>query len=141
MSHLKEAIAIRSSAPGSWSASTPEELHAIIEDAFNRADVEAFLDAHEENATVVVPPDGSSARGRDEIRTAVAALFALAPDMTTVVVGKLETDGLALTRGRWSLTVSEHGQCSELSGLGTMVSRRGPDGVWRIVLDDPLAGI
>ena len=130
-----------SPAAGWSSASTPEELHAVIAEAFNRADVEAFLDAHEDKATVVVPPDGRPARGRDDIRTAVSPLFALAPDMTTVVVRKLETDGLALTRGRWSLTVSEHGQRSELSGLGSMVCRRGPDGMWRIVLDDPLAGL
>jgi ketosteroid isomerase-like protein len=125
-----------------WSsASTPEELHAVIADAFNRADVEAFLDAHEDNATVLVPPNGRPARGRDDMRTAVSPLFALAPDMTMVVVRKLETDGLVLTRGRWSLTVSEDGHRSELSGLGSMVCRRGSDGVWRIVLDDPLAGL
>jgi uncharacterized protein (TIGR02246 family) len=127
--------------PGPSSAHTPEELHSIIQDAFNRADLEAFLDAHDDDATVVVPPDGRSARGRDDIRAAVAPLFALAPDMTTVVVKKLETDGLALTHGRWSLSVTERGHRSELSGLGTMVSRRGPDGTWRIVLDDPLFGI
>jgi len=49
--------------------------------------------------------------GRDEIRAAVAPLLALAPEMATVMVTKLETDGLALT-----------------------------DGTWRIVLDDPLSG-
>jgi len=123
------------------SARTPEDLHAIIEEAFNRADLEAFLDAHDEQATVVVPPDGRSARGREEIRAAVAPLFALAPDMAMVVVKKLEADGLALTHGRWTLAVTEDGHRSELFGLGTMVSRRSQDGTWRIVLDDPLAGI
>ena len=92
-----------------------------------------------EDATVIVPPDGRSARGRDEIRAAIAPLFALSPVMASVVVKKLEADGLALTHGRWTLAVTEHGHRSELFGLGTMVSRQGPDGTWRIVLDDPLA--
>lgn len=120
-------------------ARTPEELHTVVRDAINRVDLDAFLDAHDDGATVVVPPDGRSARGHDEIREAIAPLLALAPEMETVVVTALETtDGLALTHGRWRLVVTEGGRRSELSGLGTMVSRRRPDGTWRIVLDDPL---
>jgi uncharacterized protein (TIGR02246 family) len=121
-------------------AHTPEELHAILQDAINRADLDAFVEAHEGDATVVAPPDGRSAHGRDEIRSAIAPLLALAPEIATVVVKKLEADGLALTHGRWRLAVTEHGNRSELHGLGTMVSRRRPDGTWRIVLDDPLSG-
>jgi uncharacterized protein (TIGR02246 family) len=122
------------------SARTPDDLHAIVQDAVNRADLDAFCDAHDDDAAVVVPPDGRTARGRDEIRAAIAPLFALAPALTTQVVKKLESDGLALTHGRWRLTVTEHGSRSELQGLGTMVSRQRPDGTWRIVLDDPLSG-
>jgi uncharacterized protein (TIGR02246 family) len=129
-----------SDAHGLSPARTPDELSAIIQQAINRADLDAFLEAHDDHATVVVPPDGQTARGRNEIRAAIAPLLALAPEMTTVVVKKLETDDLALTHGRWRLAVTEHGSRSELHGLGTMVSRRRPDGTWRIVLDDPLSG-
>jgi uncharacterized protein (TIGR02246 family) len=122
-------------------AHTPDELHAIIQDAINRSDMDAFVDVHEDDATVVVPPDGRSAHGHDQIRAAIAPLLALAPEMATVVVKKLEADGLALTHGRWRLAVSEQGNRSELHGHGTMVSRRQPDGTWRIVLDDPLSGV
>ncbi len=118
-------------------ARTPDALHAIVQDAINRADLNAFLDVHDDDATVVVPPDGRSAHGRDAIRAAIAPLFALAPEVATVVVKKLETEGLALTHGRWRLAVAEHGSRSELRGLGTMVARRRSDGTWRIVLDDP----
>jgi hypothetical protein len=34
----------------------------------------------------------------------------------------------------------DEGSRIELSGLGAMVSRRGADGSWRIVVDDPLVG-
>jgi uncharacterized protein (TIGR02246 family) len=122
-------------------ANTPEELHAIVADAFNAGDLEAFTDAHDDDATVVVvPPDGRTVHGRDDIGAAVTPLFALRPRMTIVVLKKLETDGLALTHGRWQLVVTEDGCQSSLRGIGTMVSRRRPDGTWRIVLDDPLTG-
>lgn len=122
-------------------AHTPEELHAIIQAAVNAADVDSFCDAHDERATVVVPPDGRTARGREEIRAAIAPLLALAPELATEVVKKLEADGLALTHGRWRLTLTEHGSRSELRGVGTMVARQQADGTWRIVLDDPLSGV
>ena len=47
------------------------------------------------------------------------------------VVGKLESDGLALTHARWRV--------GEMSGYGTIVSRRQPDGSWLIALDNPLS--
>ncbi len=121
-------------------ARTPEALHAILEDAFNRGDLDAYVDAYDDDATLVVPPDGRSVHGRDEIRAAAAPMFDLQPRMTMVVHKKLETEGLALTRGRWELVgTTPDGNRTELSGRGTMVSRRRPDGTWRIVLDDPLS--
>ena len=129
-----------SPAPPPRLANTPDDLHTIIQDAINGADVEAFLDAHHDDATVVIPPDGQVVCGREEIRIAITPLLALQPQMETVVVQKLEGPTLALTHGRWHLTIIEDGCRAELSGVGTMVSRRGDDGAWRIVLDDPLAG-
>jgi hypothetical protein len=73
-------------------ARTSEALHVIIEDAFNRGDLDAFADAYEDDAVLVVPPDGRSVQGRDDIRAAAAPLFALHPHMTIVVDRKLEAD-------------------------------------------------
>jgi uncharacterized protein (TIGR02246 family) len=121
-------------------AHTPEQLHAVVEEAFNRGDLDACVGVYEDDATLVVPPDGRVARGRDDIRTATAPLFALAPRMTMTVVKKLEGDGLALTHGRWELAgTATDGSLLHLSGRGTMVSRRRPDGTWGIVLDDPMS--
>ena len=127
-----------SSAPARRQAHTPDDLHAIIQDAINQADVEAFLDALDDDATVVVQPDARVVCGREQIREAIAPLLALQPQMESVVVQKLEVAGLALSRNRWRLRISEDGCRTELSGLGTTVSRRRADGMWRIVLDDPL---
>ena len=117
-----------SPAPPPRLANTPDDLHTIIQHAINGADVEAFLDAHHDDTTVVIPPDGQVVCGREEIRIAITPLLALQPQMETVVVQKLEGPTLALTHGRWHFTIIEDGCRAELSGVGTMVSRRGDDG-------------
>jgi ketosteroid isomerase-like protein len=122
-------------------ASTPEALHAIIADAFSRGDVGAFLAAHEEGASVVVPPGGTCAHGLAEIRAATAPIIALRPRMTSVVYKTLRSNELALTHASWDLDgTAPDGTRTRQSGTGTIVSRRGPDGTWRIVLDDPQSG-
>lgn len=121
------------------SARSPEEIHALIAAALNEGDGDAFTALHEPTATIVVPPNGRRAAGGEAIRVAIKAVLALRPLMRIEVVDKIQADGLALTHGRWTLTGSDGGELLEISGLGTMVSRRQPDGSWRIVLDNPLS--
>ena len=53
----------------------------------------------------------------------------------------LRSNELALTHASWDLDgTAPDGTRTQLSGTGTIVSRRGPDGTWRIVLDDPQSG-
>ena len=120
-------------------AHSPEETHALIAAAFNAGDLEAFTQLYEEDATVVVPPEGRSVTGRDAIRAALEPMFALDSSFRSEVVEKLETDGLALTHAHWSMVAAGGGDHVELSGRGTIVSRRQPDGTWRIVLDNPMS--
>jgi uncharacterized protein (TIGR02246 family) len=121
-------------------ARAPEELHALVEAAFNAGDVDGFVELYDDDATLVVPPDGLRASGKAAIRVAIEATLALKPAARMEVVQKLEANGLALTRGRWTLVgAAEDGTRVELSGLGTMVSRCHPDGSWRIVLDNPMS--
>ena len=122
-------------------AQAPEELHALVEAALNARDADLFVDLYDEDATLIVPPEGARATGRDEIREAISAMLAMRPRARMEVLDKLETDGLALTHGRWTLAgTGADGLPVEISGRGTMVSRRsGRDGSWRIVLDDPMS--
>jgi ketosteroid isomerase-like protein len=55
------------------------------------------------------------------------------------VVGKLQADDLALTHARLNVVGGGDADRVEVSGRGTIVSRRQPDGSWRIVLDNPLS--
>jgi ketosteroid isomerase-like protein len=78
--------------------------------------------------------------GRDAIRAAVGPTFALAPAFRSEVVGKLEGTDLALIHARWTMSATApDGAPIEMKGRGTIVSRRHPDGSWRIVLDNPMS--
>jgi uncharacterized protein (TIGR02246 family) len=122
------------------SARTPEETHALLEAAFNAGDLDALVEVYEQDATLLIPPDGTQAHGRDEIRAAMAPQFALRPKARLEVLQKVQSDGLALTRARWRLAGTDaQGDAVEFSGRGAIVSRRQPDGSWRIVLDSPTA--
>lgn len=118
------------------SARTPEEAHALLVAAFNDGDPDALADVYEEEAALVIPPDGRQVSGLTAIQAALAPIFALAPSARIDVIDKLETDGLALTHTRWHMAVADG---TEMNGGATVVTRRQPDGSWRIVLDDPLS--
>ena len=120
------------------SAHSPEETHALIAAALNAGDRDAIADVYEEKAVLIVPPSRQRVSGRDAIRAAMEPMLALAPSARLEVVEKLETDGLALTIGRWNIVGSDGGERIEMSGRGAIVSRRQPDGSWRVVLDNPM---
>jgi uncharacterized protein (TIGR02246 family) len=123
----------------SMTARAPEELHALIEAAFNSRDLDAFAELYEDGATQVIPPDGRRAAGKKAILGALEETLAVAPEARLEVLDKIEVGEIALTYGRWTITGTANGRAVEMSGRGTMVSRRQPDGSWRIVLDNPMA--
>jgi ketosteroid isomerase-like protein len=100
---------------------------------------ERVLQLNEEGAAHVVPPDGQQVHGRAALRAALAPVFALRPAAHIEVVAKLEADGLALTHARWTLAGTDGGRHLGMSGRGTIVSRRQPDGSWCVVLDNPMS--
>ena len=124
-------------------STTPEGLHAALEDAFSRGDMAAFMALHAPDAAVHVPFDGSVARGLDAIRDATAPLVLLRPKLTSTVLDKVEGTDVALTHARWTLdaTRAADGPPIPQEGRGTIVSRRSADGRWLIVIDDPLTPV
>jgi uncharacterized protein (TIGR02246 family) len=121
-------------------ADNPEEIHTALSVAMNAGDLDALVELYEEQATLIVPPQGRRVTGREEIRDATAEVLALRPVADFQLVGKLQHDGLALTHGRWRLTGTDaDGRNVELAGRGTLVSRRQLDGRWRIALDDAMS--
>ena len=103
------------------SVPSPEEIHALLAEAFNNGDLDAFVEMHEVDAMTIAPPDGRQANGRNEIRAALEPVFALRPRVTNEVLNKLENDGLALTQARWSLVGTDPGgERVEMEGEGTV---------------------
>ena len=115
---------------------TPEDTHAQLAAAFEAGDADALLQLYEDGATLIVPPEGRRVSGRDAIRAALEPHLAVRPRFRNQVIEKLESDGLALTHVRWSMQGSDG---EALTGRGTVVTRRQPDGSWRIVLDNPMS--
>ena len=120
-------------------AGSPEEIHASLAAAFNARDLDAYVHLYEQDATMIVPPEGERVSGREAIRAAVEATFTLEPTLRIEVVEKLQVDGLALTHARWSLVGTGADERVEMSGRGTLVSRRQPDGGWGIVLENTMS--
>lgn len=120
-------------------ARTPEQIPKLLAAAMNAGDLDAFVDLHEPDATTVVPPEGTTVTGRDEIRAALEPIFAGRPKIENEVVGKLENGGLALVHAQWQLeTHDAEGQAIAFGGRGTIVSRRQTDGRWLIALENTL---
>jgi uncharacterized protein (TIGR02246 family) len=121
-------------------ARTPEALNDLLADAFSRSDLDVLAEIYDDDATLVVPPDGRSVHGRGEIRAAASPVFARQPHLTSVVVKTLRAGDIALTHAMWELVITAtDGSRMQHTGRGTIVSQRGPDGTWRVVIDDPLS--
>jgi ketosteroid isomerase-like protein len=114
----------------SMSARNPEDPPGLLVAAVASGDLDGFVAAYEDDAAMVVPPDGRVARGKAEIRRATEPMLAAGSSMRIDVIEKLESDGLALLRTRWAFAGMEGG--------AIVVTRRQPDGGWLIALDDPL---
>jgi uncharacterized protein (TIGR02246 family) len=119
-------------------AGSPDEIHAQMTAALNERDIDAYAGLYEEGAAMIVPPDGARACGMEEIRAAVKQIMALDPTVRMDVVEKLEANGLAITYTRWRLDGTDAGQRVQMSGRGTLVSRRQPDGDWLVVLENTM---
>lgn len=117
--------------------STPLACVAAFVDAMNRSDLEAALAHYEPDAILVVEP-GSSAVGTPALREALAGLLAVRPKLTTHRHELLTLGDLALYHSYWSLTgTAPDGRAVHQGGRSADVLRRGPDGRWRIALDNP----
>jgi uncharacterized protein (TIGR02246 family) len=103
----------------------------------NEGDVDGALELYDEDAVFAVQP-GQVVRGQTEIRRALEGFAAMSPRLTGEIVKVLETTDHAVVFNAWTLQgTSPDGSPIEMGATSADVLRRGPDGRWRVLIDDP----
>ncbi len=119
-------------------ARAPEDVDRLFGERLNAGDVDGVVALYEPTATLV-RQDRSAATGSAAIREEFARLAAMRPHITLDVFRVLSGGSdVAVVYDDWTVTGTDaHGKPAELSGHASEVVRRGADGSWRFVVDDP----
>ena len=116
-------------------AQTPLETVELLDEAFNRSDIEAVLDFYEEDAVMVAEPN-RLATGKAEIRATYEWIFAnIRGTATQEKTHVIETDDIALFTSKWNFSGAMLNGDSVSRG-SSVILRRQTDGSWRIVVDN-----
>ncbi|SOD62054.1 Ketosteroid isomerase homolog [Streptomyces zhaozhouensis] len=115
-------------------ARSAEELPAAFAARFNGPDRAAAVAGKYAEEAAFVTPEGRVARGADEIAEANAAFLALRRPIEVRPRSVTVVGDTALLIVDWELAGGDVG------GTATDVARRGADGVWRYVIDNPMGG-
>lgn len=118
-------------------ARTPVDVDRLFAEALSAGDLDGALAMYEEDATYV-DGHGTSARGHEQIRAALADLIALQPTLDCYEIDVVENGDIAVLRARWIFTgTNSDGTAFENRGRSIEVVRRQPDGSWRFTIDLP----
>jgi ketosteroid isomerase-like protein len=104
-------------------------IHPLVQDAFNRGDVDGLANLYEINALLVI--GGRRMEGREAIRQAYRDALAQGGQMKLETRSIIESPaGIAVLHGEWSIG-------PDRCGLSTEIVRKQPDGTWLFVIDTP----
>ena len=108
----------------------------LLDQAFNRGDVEAVLAFYEAGAVVVTEP-GKTPRGKPDLRAFFEQAMASGASARQMKTFAIEADGIALFLSKWVLvTKNAEGEAIERRFTATSVLRKQSDGTWRILIDN-----
>jgi ketosteroid isomerase-like protein len=116
-------------------ARRPEEALELVSAALSDGDLEAALAQYEHGA--ILQPWAAGARwAGDSVRATLAHLMALRLPLSAAVQAVLAAGDLALVLGEREIAgPGPAGERVQLSGQGSSLVRRQPDGTWRIVAE------
>ena len=113
------------------------EIQSVLnaqQDAWNRGDIDAFMNGYAQSASTVFISEDEVRRGWETVRERYRQKYSDRTKMGTLMFSDIETTLLAadaaVVLGRWRL----HRAADEPHGRFTLVFKRLPEG-WRIVHD------
>jgi ketosteroid isomerase-like protein len=117
-------------------ADRPEEVPAVFAERFNSGDATALAQVYED-AAVLVPQPGTPVTGTD-LHAANGRLQKLGVPISVRPRHVYRNGDLALLIVDWVIDGTDpDGQEVHVEGTATDVARRGSDGRWRYVIDNP----
>ncbi|MFI7869071.1 YybH family protein [Streptomyces salinarius] len=117
-------------------ADRPEEVPAVFAERFNSGDATALAQVYED-AAVLVPQPGTPVTG-PESRVANGRLQKLGVPISVHPRHVYRSGDVALLIVDWVIDgIGREGQAVHVEGTATDVARRGSDGRWRYVIDNP----
>jgi uncharacterized protein (TIGR02246 family) len=116
---------------------SPEKTADLFIERYNAGDAAGMVLLYEEDA--VFTYDGEEkAVGRQQIERALAGFMMAKLKMRGKTVTTHVSGDRALTRMKWEMVDSAG--VVQSTAISSEVQRRGPDGLWRFMLDDATAG-
>ncbi|MEV8511596.1 DUF4440 domain-containing protein [Dactylosporangium sp. NPDC051484] len=117
-------------------ADSPQQLVELVERAYNAGDAEAALRLFESGA-VLAPRPGEPVTGA-QLRRSITGFLGQVRHMEIRIRHVYEADGIALlVTDHTTEIAAADGDPIRVGGTATDVARRGPDGRWRYLLDNP----
>jgi ketosteroid isomerase-like protein len=123
------------------STSTPAHIIETFAERVGAGDLDGAVALYDPAAVFLPAPDVAPVSGTEAIRDALRPFADMRPTMRGKIDKVVETSDTALVVNRWELTATQRGgEPVEMRGVSADVLRRGPDGTWRILIDDPWGG-
>jgi ketosteroid isomerase-like protein len=117
-------------------ADSPEHAVELLDQAFNRGDLETLLSFYEDAAVVVTEP-GKMARGAAELRRFFIDVLKSGSSAKQLKTYVIEAEGVALFLSRWTLSANgADPESAPRTYIATSVFRKQPDGEWKILIDN-----
>ena len=120
------------------SAAEIQSVFTAQQDAWNRGDIDAFMNGYAQSASTVFVSGDEVTRGWDTVRERYRRKYSDRTKMGTLTFSEIEVTPLsadsAVVLGRWKLQRAN----DQPHGRFTLVFKRLPEG-WRIILDHTAA--